>query len=158
MFIVIKNNIPSLQQYKVGDVIENFNNQYVIKCTNTLIEVPMLELTKKYFKLENHLDFKFNDRKYNLALGTILDLAYIQYLGLDEKLFIELKIVSTKTVETDLVKDDLETKTVETDLVKDDLETKTVEELKLICDELKIEYHHKNKEAVLIEKIRLHNG
>lgn len=144
MFIVIKNNIPSLQQYKVGDVIENFNNQYVIKCTNTLIEVPMLELTKKYFKLENHLDFKFNDRKYNLALGTILDLAYIQYLGLDEKLFIELKIVSTKTVDTDLV--------------KDDLETKTVEELKLICDELKIEYHHKNKEAVLIEKIRLHNG
>ena len=144
MFIVIKNNIPSLQQYKVGDVIENFNNQYVIKCTNTLIEVPMLELTKKYFKLENHLDFKFNDRKYNLALGTILDLAYIQYLGLDEKLFIELKIVSTKTVETDLI--------------KDDLETKTVEELKLICDELKIEYHHKNKEAVLIEKIRLHNG
>jgi len=144
MFIVIKNNIPSLQQYKVGDVIENFNNQYIIKCTNTLIEVPMLELTKKYFKLENHLDFKFNDRKYNLALGTILDLAYIQYLGLDEKLFIELKIVSTKTVEVDLV--------------KDDLETKTVEELKLICDELKIEYHHKNKEAVLIEKIRLHNG
>jgi hypothetical protein len=105
MFLILNNKIPALSGFHIGSLmsekdIVSVTNEYVIKCTNALINLPNLEFTKKIYKSLIEFHFVFNDRYYVFPSDIEVDFAIIEYLNLNKDNFILLKKLEGENIDT----------------------------------------------------------
>lgn len=93
MFLVLNNAAPSLSAFYIGNIIEakDIGNEYIIKCTNSVIELPKLEFTGKLYKSITNFRFICNDKHYFMPIDIEIDFAIVEYFELDKENFILLK-------------------------------------------------------------------
>ena len=95
MLLILNNHISSLQEFLLGQIVNNKDgkiNEYIINCTNAVIEMPALDLTQKLYKATQAFRFVFKEKHYTMPIDIIIDLAIIEYFELDLSNFIELKM------------------------------------------------------------------
>ena len=96
MLLILNNHIPGLQEFLLGQTVNNKKakiNEYIINCTNAVIEMPALDLTQKLYKATQAFRFVFKEKHYTMPIDIIIDLAIIEYFELDLSNFIELKMI-----------------------------------------------------------------